>query len=61
MTTLIKVSERFQNCAKSTLECNGGYSIVFTCRYRGESRISGKGVHMYNGEGFRFADFVQFS
>ena len=27
-------------------------------RFRGGSRISGKGVHMYKGVGVRFADFI---
>ena len=29
--------------------------------YRGGSRISGKGVHMYKGVGVRFADWIYFS
>ena len=29
-------------------------------KYRGGSRISGKGVHMYKGVGVRFADFISF-
>ena len=28
---------------------------------RGGSRISGKGVHIYKGEGVRFADFTHVS
>ena len=29
--------------------------------HRGESRISGKGVHIYKGMGVSFADFISFS
>ena len=31
------------------------------CDYRGGSRNSGKGVHMYKGLGVRFVDFISFS
>ena len=34
--------------------------INFWCIYRVESRISGKGVHMYKGAGFAFSDFISF-
>ena len=34
--------------------------IHFLCIYRGGSRISGKGVHMYKGTGVRFSDFISF-
>ena len=29
--------------------------------FRGRSRISGKGVHMYKGVGVPIADFISFS
>ena len=31
--------------------------IDFWCIYRGVSRISGNGVHMYNGAGFAFLKY----
>ena len=34
--------------------------IHFWCIYRGGSRISGKGVHLYKGKGVRFSDFISF-
>ena len=33
----------------------------FWCTYRGVSRISGNGVHMYNGAGFAFLILSHFS
>ena len=34
---------------------------IYNCRKSGGgSRISGKGVHMYEGVGVRFADFILF-
>ena len=33
----------------------------FWCIYRGGSRISGKGVHMYKGTGFAFLILSHFS
>ena len=35
--------------------------IDFWCIYRVESRISGKGVHMYKGAGFAFLILSNFS
>ena len=37
-------------------------SLLFgiTPDFRGGSRISGKGFHMYKGVGVRFADFISF-
>ena len=35
--------------------------IYFWCIYRVESRISGKGVHMYKGVGFAFLILYHFS
>ena len=35
--------------------------IHFWCIYRGGSRISGKGVHMYKGTGFAFLILSHFS
>ena len=35
--------------------------IDFWCIYRGRSRISGKGVHMYTGAGFAFLILSHFS
>ena len=35
--------------------------IDFWCIYRVESRISGKGVHMYKGAGFAFLILSHFS
>ena len=35
--------------------------IDFWCIYRIESRISGKGVHMYKGAGFAFPTLSHFS
>ena len=35
--------------------------IDFCCIYRVESRISGKGVHMYKGAGFPFLILSHFS
>ena len=35
--------------------------IDFWCIYRGESRISGKGVHMYKDAGFAFLILSHFS
>ena len=35
--------------------------IDFWCIYRGGSRISGKGVHMYKGAGFDFLNLSHFS
>ena len=35
--------------------------IHFWCIYRGGSRISGKGVHMYKGKGFPFLILPHFS
>ena len=35
-------------------------SIGIWCIYRGGSRISGKGVHMYKGTGFAFLIFSHF-
>ena len=34
--------------------------LCYCFKNRGGSRISGKGVHMYKGEGVRFADFISF-
>ena len=40
---------------------------VYICQFRdaqmsrGGSRISGMGVHIYKGEGVRFADLISFS
>ena len=35
--------------------------IHFWCIYRGGSRISGKGVHMYKGTGFTFLILSHFA
>ena len=35
--------------------------IGFWCIYRGGSRISGKGVHMYKGAGYAFLILSHFS
>ena len=34
--------------------------IHFWCIYRGGSKISGNGVHMFKGKGVRSADFISF-
>ena len=34
--------------------------IEFWCIYRVGSRISGKGIHMYNGAGFAFVIYLIF-
>ena len=44
-----------------TLESTDFDYIDFWCIYRGESRISGKGVHMNKGTGFAFLILSHFS